>query len=80
MESSLVNCFQNYNFNMKKIVDIVNEASGWNPDILRTHRDSYNSFIKWYDKQLKTMNKDELLDMLSFIFKEIKDDSLSPIK
>ena len=65
---------------MKKIIDIVNENSEWHPDILRNHRDSYNSFIKWYDKQLKHMNKDELLDMLSFIFKEIKDDCLEPIK
>ena len=65
---------------MKNLKDILlNENKEFNPSGFKTHRDSYNSFVKWYDKQLKHMNKDELLDMLDFISKEIKDDSLEPI-
>lgn len=64
---------------MKQLVDFVNE-NGWQPDIIKSHKDSYNSFIKWYDKQLNHMNKDEILDMLSLIIQDIKDDELNPIK
>lgn len=59
---------------------MLNEGSTWEPQVLKSHKDSYNSFIKWYDKQLKHMNKDELLDMLDYIITEIKNDSLSIIK
>ena len=65
---------------MKSLKEILLESSGWEPDIMKTHRDAYNSFIKWYDKQLKHMNKDELLDMLDYIITEIENDSLSIIK
>ena len=63
---------------MKNLVDLINE-SGWNPS-LKSHKDSYNSFIKWYDKQLKHMNKDEIIDMFEMIIQDIKDDELVPIK
>ena len=65
---------------MKSLKEIILESSGWEPDIMKTHRDAYNSFIKWYDKQLKYMNKDELLDMLKCICQDIQDDSLEPLK
>ena len=57
----------------------INEAEDWNPS-LKSHKDSYNSFIDWYDKQLKHMNKEELLDMLKGIITEIESDSLDKIK
>ena len=64
---------------MKDIKNFIYESDEWNPS-LNAHKNSYNSFIKWYDKQLKHMNKEELLDMLNGIIKEIEDDSLDFIK
>ena len=40
------------------------------------HKKVYNSFITWYDKQLRWMNRDELVDMLKTIINEIETDSL----
>ena len=57
----------------------INEADDWNPS-LKSHKDTYNSFIKWYDKQLQHMNKEELVDMLKGIITEIEQDSLTEIK
>ena len=31
---------------MKSLKEILLESSGWEPDIMKTHRDAYNSFIK----------------------------------
>ena len=64
---------------MQHIVDYLIESDEWNPS-LNSHKQAYNSFIKWYDKQLNHMNKEELLDMLKGIVKEIEDDSLDTIK
>ena len=57
----------------------INEADDWNPS-LKSHKDTYNSFIKWYDKQLQHMNKEELVDMLKGIITEIEQNSLTEIK
>lgn len=57
----------------------INESDDWNPS-LKSHKDSYNSFVKWYDKQLNHMNKEELIDMLKGIITEIENDSLEEIK
>ena len=57
----------------------ISEANEWNPS-LKSHKDTYNSFIKWYDKQLQHMNKEELVDMLKGIITEIEQDSLTEIK
>lgn len=64
---------------MKDIITKIHESDEWNPS-LNSHKKSYNSFIKWYDKCLKYMNKEEILDMLKGIIKEIEDDSLDTIK
>ena len=64
---------------MKNIKNYIYESDEWNPS-LNNHKNSYNSFIKWYDKQLSHMNKEELLDMLKTIITEIEDDSLDTIK
>lgn len=64
---------------MKDIKNYIYESDEWNPS-LSNHKNSYNSFIKWYDKQLSHMNKEELLDMLKMIITEIEDDSLDTIK
>ena len=63
---------------MKDIKNYIYESDEWNPS-LNNHKNSYN-FIKWYDKQLSHMNKEELLDMLKMIITEIEDDSLDTIK
>ena len=64
---------------MKDLKQYINESDEWNPS-LNSHKQAYNSFIKWYDKQLNHMNKEELTDMLKSIIKEIEDDSLDTIK
>lgn len=51
----------------------------FNPSF-KSHKDTYNSFIKWYDKSLRHMDKEELVDMLTFIIEEIKSDTLDFIK
>ena len=62
-------------FEMKTIEDLINEADEFNLS-LSQHKKVYNSFITWYDKQLRWMNRDELVDMLKTIISEIEDDSL----
>lgn len=64
---------------MKTIIDYITESDEFNPSF-NSHKQTYNSFIKWYDKQLSHMNKEELLDMLKMIITEIEDDSLDVIK
>ena len=64
---------------MQHIIDFINESDDWNPS-LNSHKQAYNSFVKWYDQKLKHMNKEEILDMLKFAIKDIEDDSLDLIK
>lgn len=64
---------------MKNIQTFIYESDEFNPSF-NSHKQSYNSFIKWYDKQLNHMNKEELVDMLKSIITEIEDDSLDYIK
>jgi len=64
---------------MKDIVTKIYESSEWNPS-LNSHKQAYNNFIKWYDKCLKYMNKEEILDLIKSAVKEIEDDSLDIIK
>ena len=66
---------------MKDLKDMLNEAQGseWDPSF-KNHRDTYNSFIKWYDKHLRYMNRDELVDMLKTIIDDIESDSLNELK
>ena len=66
-------------FEMKTIEDLINEADEFNLS-LSQHKKVYNSFITWYDKQLRWMNRDELVDMLKTIISEIEDDSLDYAK
>ena len=60
---------------MKDIKEFINEADEFNLS-LNTHKKVYNSFITWYDKQLRWMNRDELVDMLKTIIDDIETDSL----
>jgi exonuclease I len=61
---------------MKTISQIINESNEFNLSF-NSHKKVYNSFIKWYDKHIgKSMNKDEMVDMLKTIISEIEDDSL----
>lgn len=66
-------------FEMKTIEDLINEVDEFNLS-LSQHKKVYNSFITWYDKQLRWMNRDELVDMLKTIISEIEDDSLDYAK
>lgn len=64
---------------MKTIEDLINESDEFNLS-LSQHKKVYNSFITWYDKQLRWMNRDELVDMLKTIISEIETDSLDYAK
>lgn len=64
---------------MKDIQTFIYESDEFNPSF-NSHKQSYNSFVKWYDKQLNHMTKEELIDMLKSIITEIEDDSLDFIK
>jgi len=64
---------------MKDIVTKIYESNEWNPS-LNSHKQAYNNFIKWYDKCLKHMDKEEILDLIKSAVKEIEDDSLDIIK
>ena len=64
---------------MKDIITKIYESDDFNPSF-DSHKKAYNNFVKWYDRQLNHMNKEELTDMLKSIIKEIEDDSLDTIK
>ena len=64
---------------MKDIVTKIYESNEWNPS-LNSHKQAYNNFIKWYDKCLKHMDKEEILDLIESAVKEIENDSLDIIK
>lgn len=64
---------------MKDLVTKIYESNDFNPSF-DSHKKAYNNFIKWYDKCLKHMNKEEILDLLKSAIKEIEDDSLDVIK
>ena len=57
----------------------IDDCDDWNPS-LKSHKDTYNSFIQWYDKQLQHMNKEELVNMLKCIITDIEEDSLTEKK
>lgn len=60
---------------MKDINVFINKSDEFNLSFSQ-HKKVYNSFITWYDKQLRWMNRDELVDMLKTIINEIETDSL----
>ena len=64
---------------MKDIITKIYESDEWNPS-LNSHKQAYNNFIKWYDKCLKHMDKEEILDLIESAVKEIENDSLDIIK
>lgn len=56
---------------MKSLQEIVeetklaqmNESGKFNQNI-SSHAKNYNNLLKWYDKCIKTMDKDEVIDLL----------------
>ena len=64
---------------MKDILTKIYESDEFNPSF-NSHKQAYNNFVKWYDKCLKSMNKEEILDLVKSAIKEIEDDSLDAIK
>ena len=59
---------------MKNIQQFILEYEEWNP-ILKTHKKAYNDFVKYYNKLLYVMSKEEILDMLNGLINEIKDEN-----
>ena len=64
---------------MKDLITKIYESDEFNPSF-NSHKQAYNNFIKWYDKCLKSMNKEEIIDLLNTAIREIEDDSLDAIK
>lgn len=64
---------------MQHIIDFINESEEWNPS-LNSHKQAYNNFVKWYDKTLKHMNAEEIVDLLQSAIKDIENASLDFIK
>lgn len=64
---------------MKNIKEFINESDEFDLSLSK-HKKVYNSFITWYDKQLRWMNRDELVDMLKTIINDIETDSLDFVK
>lgn len=42
----------------------VNESGNKFNQNISSHAKNYNSLLKWYDKCIKTMDKDEVIDLL----------------
>jgi hypothetical protein len=62
---------------MKHITELINESDEFNLSFT-SHKNVYNSFIKWYDKHIgRKMNKGEMIDMLKTIINEIENDDLN---
>lgn len=58
----------------------LNEAKDeWNPS-LKGHKDAYNTLVKWYDKQLRYMNNDEIMDLLQYFISDIESGTVETIK
>ena len=55
---------------MKDLVTKIYESDDFNPSF-DSHKKAYNNFVKWYDKCLKSMNKEEILDLVKSAIKEI---------
>ena len=59
---------------MKDIQRFILENEEWNPS-LKTHKKAYNDFVKYYNKLLNIMSKEEILDMLDGLINDIKDEN-----
>ncbi len=64
---------------MKDIVTKILEGSEWNPS-LNSHKKCYNDLIKWYDKCLRYMEKDEIVDLLRTALDDIGEDQFNELK
>ena len=65
---------------MKHISELINESDEFNLSF-SSHKDTYNSFIKWCNKHIgRKMNKEEMIDMLKTIITEIENDDLDFVK
>ena len=62
---------------MRSLLEYLNDVN-WRDNKHSTK--VFNSFIKWYDKQLNKMNKEELCAMLKDICSKIENDTLDFIK
>ena len=70
---------------MKSIRDYINneiviEGTGdkFCPNI-KSHADTYNKLLKWYDKAITRMNKDEAIDLLKYAIDQWEHDNFDDI-
>lgn len=64
---------------MKDLITKIYESDEFNPSF-NSHKQAYNNFVKWYDKTLKHMNAEEIVDLLQSAIKDIENASLDFIK
>lgn len=64
---------------MKSILNIIREdVDGFNSHF-STHAKAYNDLIKWYDKHLKHMNKEELIGCLKSVTVQFENDNFDTV-
>lgn len=58
----------------------INESTGdkFEPNI-GSHAKCYNNLLKWYDKCLKTMNKEEIISLMEYAVDQWKNDNFDDI-
>lgn len=64
---------------MKSLEDFINESGEWNPT-LNSHKKAYNDLLKWYDKCIKSMDRDEVIDLLKTAIANFEHDDFDNIK
>lgn len=64
---------------MKSLEDFINESGEWNPT-LNSHKKAYNDLLKWYDKCIKSMDRDEVIDLLKTAVTNFEHDDFDNIK
>lgn len=64
---------------MKNLPDFIAENGEWNPS-LNSHKKAYNDLLKWYDKCIKFMDRDEVIDLLKTAITNFEHDDFGNIK
>ncbi len=64
---------------MKGLNEFIIEGEEWNPS-LNSHKEVWNSLVKWYDKAIKKLDSHIITDMLEQAAKDMRDDCFDVLK